>query len=65
MGATALLHIIRSPGSGCVGMSLNAFPVISVIKCSQHCLASTSMSQVVDSFVFYKIQFFLFIVFYS
>ena len=33
------------------------FSVISVIKCSQHCLAGTSMSQVVDRIVLDKIQF--------
>ena len=29
---------------------------VPVIKCSHHCLTGTSMSQVVDMFVFYKIQ---------
>ena len=33
-----------------------AFPEVSVIKCSNYGFASTSMSQVVDRFVFYKIQ---------
>ena len=40
-----------------VGMPLpGAFPEVSVIKCSNYGFASTSMSQVVDMFVFYKIQ---------
>jgi len=38
------------------GMSLNAFSDVSVIKCSHYCLTGTSMSQVVDRIVFYKIQ---------
>jgi hypothetical protein len=32
------------------------FPEVSVIKCSNYRLTGTSMSQVVDRFVFYKIQ---------
>ena len=32
------------------------FPEVSVIKCSNYRLTGTSMSQVVDMFVFYKIQ---------
>ena len=40
-----------------VGMPLpGAFPEVSVIKCSNYGFASTSMSQVVDRFVFDKIQ---------
>ena len=38
------------------GMSPNAFPDVSVIKCSHYGLTGTSMSQVVDRFVFYKMQ---------
>jgi hypothetical protein len=38
------------------GMSLNALLDISVIKSSHYCLTGTSMSQVVDRIVFYKIQ---------
>ena len=36
---------------------LGAFSDVSVIKCSHYRLTGTSMSQVVDSFVFDKIQF--------
>lgn len=39
------------------GMSPNTFPYASVIKCSHYRLTGTSMSQVVDRFVFDKIQF--------
>ena len=38
------------------GMSPNALLDISVIKSSHYCLTGTSMSQVVDRIVFYKIQ---------
>ena len=36
------------------------FPEVSVIKCSNYRLTGTSMSQVVDSFVFDKIQYALY-----